>query len=205
MASQTGDFRQFTLSHDGSKAWYQTRSQDSVRIPYSRIYRTTDLSRHPVQIDVLGTGPLAFNPDDSLAYGENDFLSPPPTSFKAELHICDPISGAILSKMDLPLPSEKILVDSSNRYLFAATSESYSGGETNPLRVYVAFPPIVRSPAPAPKRLGNVSTRAFVQDNENVEIGGFIIQGDRPKKVVLRAMGPSLAKFGLPAVPDPVL
>jgi hypothetical protein len=37
-------------------------------------------------------------------------------------------------------------------------------------------------------------------------IGGFIITGNTPKKVVLRALGPSLAAFGITNfVPDPVL
>ncbi|MFL6516410.1 MAG: choice-of-anchor Q domain-containing protein, partial [Chthoniobacterales bacterium] len=41
-------------------------------------------------------------------------------------------------------------------------------------------------------RLANVSTRLAVQTGDNVLIGGFIITGTQPKKVVLRAIGPSL-------------
>ena len=37
--------------------------------------------------------------------------------------------------------------------------------------------------------LGNISTRAFVQTGDNVMIGGFIVQGAEPKKVVIRAIG----------------
>ena len=40
--------------------------------------------------------------------------------------------------------------------------------------------------------LGNISTRSFVQTGDNVMIGGFIIQGTGPKKVILRAIGPEL-------------
>jgi hypothetical protein len=58
---------------------------------------------------------------------------------------------------------------------------------------------------PPPHTFLNISTRTFVQTGDNVEIGGFIINGDQPKKVVLRAIGPSLAAYGLPAVTDPVL
>jgi hypothetical protein len=37
-------------------------------------------------------------------------------------------------------------------------------------------------------------------------IGGLIIQGDTAKKVIVRAIGPSLSQFGVPgAVSDPVL
>ena len=54
--------------------------------------------------------------------------------------------------------------------------------------------------------LANISTRAFVQSGENVLIGGFIIDGIVPKKVALRAIGPSLATVGITnALADPVL
>jgi hypothetical protein len=54
--------------------------------------------------------------------------------------------------------------------------------------------------------LANVSTRALVQTGDNVMIGGFIVQGTRPKRVILRAIGPELSQYGVPNVlPDPTL
>jgi hypothetical protein len=45
-----------------------------------------------------------------------------------------------------------------------------------------------------------------VETGENVGIGGFIVTGTAPKRVLLRAIGPSLTGFGLPNVlADPVL
>lgn len=45
-----------------------------------------------------------------------------------------------------------------------------------------------------------------VQTGDNVGIGGFIITGTAPKHVLLRAIGPSLAQFGVPNVlADPML
>ena len=45
-----------------------------------------------------------------------------------------------------------------------------------------------------------------VQTGDNVGIGGFIISGNAPKQVLLRAIGPSLTQFGVPgALADPVL
>ena len=45
-----------------------------------------------------------------------------------------------------------------------------------------------------------------VQTGENVGIGGVIITGTAPKHVLVRAIGPSLSKFGVPnPLPDPVL
>ena len=51
-------------------------------------------------------------------------------------------------------------------------------------------------PTPAP-RLSNISTRAFVQTGDNVLIGGFIIQGSEPKRVIIRAMGSELTQYGV--------
>jgi type II secretory pathway component GspD/PulD (secretin) len=49
----------------------------------------------------------------------------------------------------------------------------------------------------APSILGNISTRAFVQTGEKVMIGGFIVQGTAPKRVVIRAIGPELTQYGI--------
>lgn len=48
--------------------------------------------------------------------------------------------------------------------------------------------------------LGNISTRSFVQTGDNVMIGGFIIAGPRPKRVIVRSIGPELTQFGVPNV-----
>jgi hypothetical protein len=48
--------------------------------------------------------------------------------------------------------------------------------------------------------LGNISTRAFVQTGDNVVIGGFIVQGTEPKRVIIRAIGPELTQYGVPNV-----
>ena len=61
---------------------------------------------------------------------------------------------------------------------------------------------------PAPAQALNISTRLRVETGDNVMIGGFIITGNAPKPVVLRAIGPSLASSGIPAgavLADPVL
>jgi len=51
--------------------------------------------------------------------------------------------------------------------------------------------------------LGNISTRLLVGTGDNVLIGGFIVTGTQPKKVILRAIGPSLSLPG--AMADPTL
>ncbi len=55
-------------------------------------------------------------------------------------------------------------------------------------------------------QLFNASTRLHVGTGDNVGIGGFIVTGAEPKKVILRALGQSLNAFGLQDVlADPVL
>ena len=52
----------------------------------------------------------------------------------------------------------------------------------------------------------NISTRVHVETNERVGIAGFVIGGSSPQKVVIRAIGPSLAQFGLfDVLQDPTL
>jgi len=53
--------------------------------------------------------------------------------------------------------------------------------------------------------LTNISTRGFVETNQNVMIGGFI-SGNGQVKVIVRALGPTLTQFGVPNVlADPTL
>jgi hypothetical protein len=53
--------------------------------------------------------------------------------------------------------------------------------------------------APAPTKLANISTRAFVGTDSNILIAGFILGGSGPNgRIVVRALGPSLAAFGVP-------
>ena len=54
----------------------------------------------------------------------------------------------------------------------------------------------------------NISTRMPVESGDNVLIGGFIVTGNAPKKLILRAIGPSLRAGDGPlpgAMQDPVL
>ena len=57
-----------------------------------------------------------------------------------------------------------------------------------------------------PSYLGNISTRSLVQTGDNVMIGGFIVQGTAPKRVIIRAIGPELSQYGVPnPLADPTL
>ena len=58
----------------------------------------------------------------------------------------------------------------------------------------IGAPPTPPTPI---SELGNISTRAFVQTGDNVVIGGFIVQGSQPKRVIIRAIGPELSQYGV--------
>ena len=57
--------------------------------------------------------------------------------------------------------------------------------------------PVVQS------KLANLSTRGFVQTGDNVLIGGLIVLGQSPLRLIVRAIGPSLPVPG--ALGDPTL
>ena len=59
----------------------------------------------------------------------------------------------------------------------------------------------------ADSQLANISTRGVVQSGDNVLIGGFILGGaDSNAKILVRAIGPSLANLGVnDALADPAL
>lgn len=46
-------------------------------------------------------------------------------------------------------------------------------------------------------KLINISTRLRVETGDNVGIAGFVVSGDKPRRVVIRALGPSLAAAGV--------
>jgi hypothetical protein len=55
-------------------------------------------------------------------------------------------------------------------------------------------------------KLANISTRGFVNTNDDVMIGGFIVGGTEPAKILVRAIGPTLSDFGVQgALADPTL
>ena len=61
------------------------------------------------------------------------------------------------------------------------------------------------TPPSPPAFAANISTRLPVGNNQDVLIGGFIIQGPVPKRVIIRAVGPSLNGLVGGALQDPKL
>ena len=64
----------------------------------------------------------------------------------------------------------------------------------------------MKTTSAAGAELANMSTRGFVELDDNVMIGGFILGGGNNTRIVVRGIGPSLAQFGLnPVLTDPTL
>ena len=65
---------------------------------------------------------------------------------------------------------------------------------------------LLRGQVPPLARATNISSRGAVGTGENVLIAGFIISGGQSKKILIRALGPSLASFGVTgALADPII
>ena len=82
----------------------------------------------------------------------------------------------------------------TNVQLFATNS---AGTTTIPLTFFLR-----------PAGVANISTRLSVGADPNVLIGGFIVTGNAPKRVIIRAIAPSLSVGGVPVpgtLPDPTL
>ena len=60
---------------------------------------------------------------------------------------------------------------------------------------------VVNSPCPSeppPFRLANIAGRSLVQQNDRVGVGGFIVGGNAPTRVLIRGIGASLKTQGAP-------
>jgi len=107
--------------------------------------------------------------------------------------------------IDVGLPTATIInLENGVTYTFAVTPYNTSGVESaysQPVSYTVGSSRVIPEAV-----LHNISCRAFAQTDENVMIGGFIVDGIVGKKVALRALGPSLAGAGVSeAMADPFL
>ena len=113
------------------------------------------------------------------------------------------VTGSII-KLDFTGPSDAIASLKVNGV--PKPSGTYGGllsGAPNILPEFTGLGTVRVGPI---STLGNISSRAFVQTGDNVIIGGFIVQGTEPKRVIIRAIGPELTHHGVPnALNNPTL
>jgi hypothetical protein len=81
----------------------------------------------------------------------------------------------------------------------AYTATVTSGGGPDGVALIEAYDTAVNSTA---ARLINLSVRAMVGTNDRVLISGLVVGGTEPLRVLVRAVGPGLANFGVSGVLD---
>jgi hypothetical protein len=77
--------------------------------------------------------------------------------------------------------------------------EGDAGGYTGAITLTASFETVIAPPGtnPLSSRLVNISSRGFCSTDARVMIGGFVVSGSGSKRVLVRAVGPSLAALGI--------
>jgi hypothetical protein len=98
------------------------------------------------------------------------------------------------------------LAQINNPQFGGPTGDADSDGEQNAIEFKYGTEPNDPTSIFYTGRQLNISTRARVLTGENILIGGFIVTGNDPKRVIVRAIGPSLVGAGVPGpLQDPTL
>jgi DNA-binding beta-propeller fold protein YncE len=148
---------------------------------------------------LVGAYPVAavFSNDDTLLYHGTASQGVVKVFDTATFNPVEPIPIGN-APTGYPADVKDLVVDRSGRWLFVATGDFFDGDD---LRVFDTG----RMDPVRPAQLGNISTRMQVLTDENVLIGGFIINGTGPKRVIVRGIGPSLAQVIPGSLADPML
>ena len=183
-----GSFKQPIPSPDGQYLYY-TSGDD---VPFGQLFQAhlPELSPMTAFADSSYYTTVAVGLDGSV-YQTSGFEGPTLSTFA----LYDPVSLQQTFDIDLNrfdpsvfyVPGHAVF-DSSGKYLLvsvAALSPEVWVFSTD----LASFPPPPTDPT---RNLLNISTRARVETGEDAMIGGFIVQGPSPKKVLIRGIGPSL-------------
>jgi hypothetical protein len=137
---------------------------------------------------------------DSLGYGEGQV-------FLGQASVTTNSSGDALFNVTFPLPPNVTVVAATAIGPNSGTSEF--SAVANIVPTAPTAPPIGPTAVLLPTRadqLLNLSTRLRVGTGDEVMIGGFIVSGTQPKKIIVRGIGPSLAASNVPGfLADPTL
>jgi hypothetical protein len=126
-----------------------------------------------------------YNSSGTIVAQNDNWTSLPPGTVPDELQPANPAESVIVAT--LPADSYTAVLRSANGATGNALGELYDLD-------------------PNSSRVMNISTRGQVGTGDDVMIGGFIVGGAAPAKVIVRAIGPSLAAAGVKgALADPIL
>ena len=197
-----GSFSSVAPSRDGQFLYYSKQESDGYSLFQAHLPNLT-----PAVSFASGPyfGPIVEASDGSIflsIFPSSNSVNTPSGSYEAY----DPVTLEKTSTIPLgnlevyyPYFPLDIAFDSTGKYIFANVQGDV-GTEVWVLSSdFASLPP----PNRPTRNLLNISTRARVEAGENTMIGGFIIQGSVPKKVLIRGLGPSLPITG--AMSNPVL
>ena len=156
----------------------------------------------PPDNDQRGPGfPRVFNTRIDIGSFELQVVAPTPTPGPTATASPTPTATAA------PTPTATPIVSPPPSPTATATATPIHTATPTPAPTVTATPFASPIPTPAPMtRLLNIATRLRVLTGDNALIGGFIVTGNAPKRVIVRAIGPSLSSLGVPgAIADPVL
>jgi len=199
----SGDCYSATPSRDGQSLYYDLHGPGGATAFRAHLPTLSPATSFATSFYLGGT----FEGVNGVIYQS---IFPTDSSFdtpSGSYSVYDPVTLKQISEIPLgnlelyyPYTPLDVVFDNTGKYLFAIVNAVYFGQEVWVLSTdFASFPP----PVHPTKNLRNISTRARVEPGEDAMIGGFIVQGPDPKRVLVRGLGPSLPMTG--ALSNPVL
>jgi hypothetical protein len=138
------------------------------------------------------------------------------TTILAQLPLASGIASFTTTTLALGNHTITAVYQSDTVFALSSGTTQHSVANPSPTPTPTATPTASPTPTPTPTatptatpnrtQAVNLSTRMRVGHGDDAGIGGFIITGNLPKHVLIRAIGPSLAQASLPnPLPDPTL
>lgn len=186
--TQDGSYRVTVTVHDGDRTatttLQLTMSSDSALAVITSPTAATLMEGVPFSYTI--TAPSSAGPGDPTIFSISGELPAGLTFNPATGKITGTYTGG----------AKQFVASGNNNNSVATPSRSFLGAvqlfahnshgtATAPLTFLTAVPQLI-----------NISTRLRVLSDDRVLIGGFIVTGTAPKKVLVRAIGPSLAQAG---------
>ncbi len=182
-----------TLSPDGQFFALPLGSVTGDRAPAVQLRSTSDLNQ------IQATLPTPYSPDE-VAFSPDGLFAVQLYYGYSRIDIFDLPNHKLIQSLT---PADHAFVSAGQQTSHLTVSNTHLsaalGGGGGATYLYTYPLPL---PAP-PKSILNVSTRLRTQTGDNVLIGGFIVGGTEPKKLLIRATGPSLPVTG--KLMDPTL
>jgi probable HAF family extracellular repeat protein len=160
---------------------------------FYRLYTATGINdAGQIAVDAIK---ISTNEIHAVLLTPNDASTPTPTP--------TPVATATPTPSLTPTPTPVATATPTPASTATPTPTPGSTLTPTPTPAATSTPTATTTPAPRPV---NIATRGRVQTGDNAMIGGFIITGSESKKVIVRAIGPSLQQFGLSdLLADPIL